>query len=105
VSLSCSPPLRLPLDGRTRSHGADGSAAQERGSSPPLRTVRVALVAAAPRSTLAGEAARAGGARAGPVELVVVPAVEELVEVDGAVVVGDEAGTVELAAPATTGPP
>jgi hypothetical protein len=104
LSLACPPPSRRPLDGRTRSHGAEGPAAQERGSSPPLRTVRLALVPAGPRPTLARETASEGGA-AGVVVLVVVTEVEVLAEVAGAAVVGVEAGAVEVAAPATTGPP
>jgi hypothetical protein len=65
----------------------------------------VALVPAAdPRSTLAGETASEGGA-AGVVVLVVVTEVEVLAEVEGAAVVGAEIGAVEVAAPATTGPP
>src|SRR5215208_220746 len=103
LSLACSPPSRRPLEGPARSHGVEGSAAQDSGSSPPLRTVTVALVPADPRSTLAGETASEAGA-AGVVVLVVVAEVEVLVEVEGAVV-GVEAGAVEVAAPATTGPP
>jgi hypothetical protein len=63
----------------------------------------VTLARVAPRSTLVGVTASDAGA-AGAVE-VVVTEVEVLVEVEGAVVVGDVVGATEVAAPATTGPP
>src|SRR5918992_1127737 len=55
-----------------------------------------------PRGRPPGEGLGAAGA--GVVVLVVTEA-EVLVEVEGAVVVGDEVGATEVAAPATTGPP
>jgi hypothetical protein len=65
----------------------------------------VALEPAEPRSTLAGETVSEGGAAGGGVVVLVVTEVEVLVEVEGAAVVGVEVGAVEVAAPATTGPP
>ena len=94
-------PSRRPPEGLTRSQVADGSAAQESGSSPPLRTVRATAAPPAPRSTPAGETASeagAAGARVVDVE------VEGLVEVVGATVVGGALVATEVAAPATIGP-
>ena len=94
-------PSRRPLEGLTRSQVADGSAAQESGSSPPLRTVRATAAPPAPRSTPAGETASeagAAGARVVDVE------VEGLVEVVGATVVGGALVATEVAAPATIEP-
>src|SRR5512132_1329479 len=102
VSLTCRPPSRRPVEGLTRSQGAEGLAVQDSGSPPPLRTVKVAVVAPGPRSTLAGEAASDGAAGAVVAVVAVVVEVEVLVE---AVVVGWVVGAAEVAAPAAAGPP
>jgi hypothetical protein len=103
VSLACPPPSRRPADGRRRSQVAESPADHESGSSPELRTVRVTLAPADPRSTLAGVTAREAGAAGAPVVRVV--ELGGLVEVDVAAVVGGALVATEVGAPATIGPP